>query len=515
MRTFAKLGAFSALSSVYAAIGPVSNVYIGNKNIQPDGFTRSAVLVGSSASTLQFPGPLITANKGDAFRLNVIDELTDTTMLRTTSVHWHGFFQKGTNWADGGAGVSQCPITPGSSFEYRFNDPEQAGTFWYHSHHSSQYCDGLRGVMVVYDPKDPHLSKYDVDNESTVITLGDWYHTVAHKAGAFPDADSTLINGKGRYAGGPTVPLSVINVQPNKRYRFRLVSISCDPNYIFSIDGHTMTVIEADGVNTQPYTVDSIQIFAGQRYSFVVTANRPVGNYWIRANPNIGTRGFAGGINSAILRYQGAPAIDPNTTSTASNLLNEAKLVPFTSPALPGTPRADVKLHMDIAFAGEKFTVNGAEFIPPPLPVLLQIMSGASTPADILPAGVVYELPINRLVEISFTGGGAGEPHPMHLHGHVFDVVRSAGSSVYNYDNPIKRDTVSVGTASDNVTIRFRTDNAGPWFLHCHIDWHLEAGLAVVFAEDIPSIAKMNPPDAWDELCPKYEDFGPEFPDES
>ena len=65
--------------------------------------------------------------------------------------------------------------------------------------------------------------------------------------------------------------------------------------------------------------------------------------------------------------------------------------------------------------------------------------------------------------------------HPMHLHGHAFDVVRVAGSSDYNYANPVRRDVVSIGTASDNVTIRFTTDNSGPWFMHCHIDWHLEA----------------------------------------
>lgn len=65
--------------------------------------------------------------------------------------------------------------------------------------------------------------------------------------------------------------------------------------------------------------------------------------------------------------------------------------------------------------------------------------------------------------------------HPMHLHGHNFDVVRVAGSSEYNYENPVRRDVVSIGASpSDNVTIRFRTDNSGPWFMHCHIDWHLE-----------------------------------------
>jgi FtsP/CotA-like multicopper oxidase with cupredoxin domain len=48
------------------------------------------------------------------------------------------------------------------------------------------------------------------------------------------------------------------------RYRLRLVSISCDPNFTFSIDGHSFTVIEADGVNHHPITVDNLQIFAGE-----------------------------------------------------------------------------------------------------------------------------------------------------------------------------------------------------------------------------------------------------------
>jgi iron transport multicopper oxidase len=42
-----------------------------------------------------------------------------------------------------------------------------------------------------------------------------------------------------------------------------LISISCDPSFNFSIDSHTLTVIEVDGVNHQPLEVDSLQIFAG------------------------------------------------------------------------------------------------------------------------------------------------------------------------------------------------------------------------------------------------------------
>jgi iron transport multicopper oxidase len=59
------------------------------------------------------------------------------------------------------------------------------------------------------------------------------YHTV----GAAGAPLSTLINGKGRYVGGDNVDLAVVNVKAGKKYRLRIVSISCDPNFKFSIDG--------------------------------------------------------------------------------------------------------------------------------------------------------------------------------------------------------------------------------------------------------------------------------------
>ena len=60
--------------------------------------------------------------------------------------------------------VNQCPIVPSHSFLYDFNVGDQTGSYWYHSHYSTQYCDGLRGPIVVYDPNDPHASLYDVDD---------------------------------------------------------------------------------------------------------------------------------------------------------------------------------------------------------------------------------------------------------------------------------------------------------------------------------------------------------------
>jgi iron transport multicopper oxidase len=88
-------------------------------------------------------------------------------------------------------------------------------------------------------------------------------------------------------------------------------------------------VIEVDGVNTVPVNVDQVQIFAGQRYSLVMTADQQPGNYWIRANPNNGaSQGFANGINSAILRYSGVTAAEPTTTQdTPQAPLAETALV--------------------------------------------------------------------------------------------------------------------------------------------------------------------------------------------
>ena len=171
-----------------------------------------------------------------------------------------------------------------------------------------------------------------------------------------------------------------------------------------------------EGTNVAPLVVDSIQILAGQRYSFILTADRPVNNYWIHAIPNMGTVTTAGGLNSAILRYVGAPVAEPsNTTQTLSNPLVETNLHPLENPAAPGTPTpgaADVNLNLDIAFNGTapNYTVNNSSFIPPSVPVLLQILSGASTAQSLLPSGSVYVLPLNKVIEISMPGGSAGGP---------------------------------------------------------------------------------------------------------
>jgi len=152
--------------------------------------------------------------------------------------------------------------------------------------------------------------------------------------------------------------------------------------------------------------------------------------------------------------------------------------------------------------------VNGTQFVPPSVPVLLQILSGAQDATQLLPSGSVIVLEANKVVELTLTTTGlTSGPHPIHLHGHTFDVVQSAGNSTFNYVNPVRRDVVSAGTPPEQMVIRWVTDNSGPWFLHCHIDWHLDDGFAVVLAES-PSdtLAHISPiPAAWDQLCPVFD----------
>lgn len=495
-------------------LGPVSKLKVANKVISPDGYARSTVLVGGT-----FPGPLIQAQKGDEFRLDVINRLSDTLMNTTTSIHWHGLFQHRSNWADGAAFVTQCPIPPNGSFLHKFTAPGQAGTFWYHSHLSTQYCDGLRGPLVIYDPEDPLAHMYDVDDESTVIMLSDWYHKLSPQMSLPPyNPDSTLINGLGRYAGGPKSPLAVVNVEEGKRYRFRIIGASCDPWFNFTIDGHKMTIIEADGNEVEPVDVDSLAVFGGQRYSVVVSADQPVGNYWIRALSNFPNQTFDGGLNSAILRYDGAPLEDPTTEPGPYVLpFDEAALHPLINPGAPGIPevgKADVNINLRLATSPTtgNYMINNVSFVDPPLPILLQMLSGARHSSQLLPQGSIYELPYNKTIEVSMPAtdlthlGAVGGPHSMHLHGHVFDVIRVSGNKSYNFVNPVRRDTVTIGTQAnaDNVTLRFVTNNPGPWFFHCHINWHLHHGFAIIMAE-APSAAaaqeSQDAPEYWWKLC--------------
>ncbi|KAG6816517.1 hypothetical protein H0H93_008011, partial [Arthromyces matolae] len=410
------------LAAQALTIGPIADLVITNKEIAPDGFQRQSTLAGGT-----FPGPVIVGNKGDRFKINVKNDLTDPSMYRATTIHWHGIWQNGNNWADGGAMVSQCPIVQNSSFLYEFDVLNQAVPLlpsqWRDglliNSSAVQYCDGLRGAFIIYDPEDPFNNLYDVDNESTIITLADWYHEVAPQRPAQPLA--TLINGLGRTITGQVnntqTELAVISVKQGVRYRFRLIGLSCDVPYNFTIHHHSMIIIEADGEYTTPLHVDSLWVYPGQRYSVVVHANQMIDNYWIRADmlSSRGPSGFDGGRNSAIFRYEGALTAEPTTLGLSKRPLNEADLhnqqlkKPYGTPQLGGADIV-VPIRQSYNANNQTFNINDVQFQSPSVPVLLQIFNGTYDIESLMPTGSIYKLPANKSVEIQISGLSIGGP---------------------------------------------------------------------------------------------------------
>ncbi|KAF5371470.1 hypothetical protein D9615_009594 [Tricholomella constricta] len=536
MHFFLASTAVSALLSPALGLAIESNVKsvtldIVNKDLAPDGFLRSKispfmssfatypVLVGTIVANGTYPGPPIFATKGQTLRVTVNNKLTDPTMRRSTSMDFDGVFVSSADAFDEGTPfVTACPIAPGGSYTYTLPLGSQTGTFWYHSQLSVQYVDGLRGPLIIYDPKDPLRHFYDVDDESTIIQVGDWWQNSTlpllagyEATGIVPVSDSGTVNGAGRFQGGPAVPFSVTHVVSGKRYRLRIINQSARNVFTMSIDKHSLTVIEADGVATQPHTVDVLEMLAGQRYSVVLTANQPVANYWINAP-------FVGGLPSrnlhqnatlsrAILRYRGAPDAEPTTPMTLGPAdgvsLLEADLRPLFNIA---PPEPDVNITLDLVVTAGKaiWNVNGISYLPPKVPTLSKVLAGATTAASFNETENTFILPADKTIQIIFPPTDDDDAHPFHLHGNNFWVIKSMTSNVTNTVNPIRRDVAGVG--GSGTTIRFRTDNFGPWMFHCHIFWHLQAGLATVMLSDPADLGRIvRPTEQWKELCPTYD----------
>lgn len=213
----------------------------------------------------KWPLPEIRTTVGDRVIVNVRNQLGN----QTTSLHFHGLFQNGTTEMDGPTGVSQCPIPPGASFTYNFTT-DQPGTYWYHSHDAGQYPDGLRGPLIIEDPNSPHKGKWDGE---FVLTLSDWYHeqmpfliksfmSYTNPTGAEPVPDSAVMN---------DMQNVTFAVEPGKTYVFRIINMGAFASQYFWFEGHTMRIIEVDGVWTQEAEADMLYITPAQRYSVLVT----------------------------------------------------------------------------------------------------------------------------------------------------------------------------------------------------------------------------------------------------
>lgn len=252
----------------------------------------------------QVPGPLIRLREGQEFVARVHNELDEHT-----SIHWHGLLLPAE--MDGVPGVSFAGIRPGETFTYRF-PIRQHGTYWYHSHSGMQEQQGHYGALII-DPAEPDAVAYDREH---VVILSDWLHADPHRmmtrlkqqsdvdnfqkptlASLVDEARQSswraAIRNRLDWAAMRMDPSDIADITghsytyllngqasdapwegrftPGERVRLRIINAASMSYFNVRIPGLPMTVVQADGQNVAPVTVDELQIAVAETYDVVVT----------------------------------------------------------------------------------------------------------------------------------------------------------------------------------------------------------------------------------------------------
>ncbi|KAJ4362767.1 laccase, multicopper oxidase, benzenediol:oxygen oxidorectuctase [Ascochyta clinopodiicola] len=445
----------------------------------------------------QYPGPTIRAKWGDTIIVNVKNNMQDNG----TGIHWHGVRQLNSCQQDGVPGITECPIAPGKTRQYKFK-ATQFGTTWYHSHWSVQYGDGALGTMIIDGPA---TANYDED--LGVLPITDYYYTPAF----------TLFELAQRVRGGPPIPSNILvngthvnasgggkyakmTVTKGKKYRIRIINTSVDSTFSVSLDGHPFTVMTADFVPVKSFITTQLTLAIGQRYDVVINANQTVDNYWFRVavGTDCGSNAMiASGVQmGAIVSYSGASGGNPTSTGVAMRTAcvdeKTSDLVPFVPNIVPSsvigsTGKLEVGFNRTAPENLARWLIDGIPMVVdwnnPTLETTLAGSNKFPTNANIreLSTSNWYLWWIQSTAALQL-------PHPIHLHGHDFYIVGEGngtwdGSTTgLTLNNPTRRDTKSMPVGG-YLLLAFPADNPGAWVMHCHIAWHASEGLAMQFLE--------------------------------
>ncbi|TCV00438.1 CopA family copper-resistance protein [Paracandidimonas soli] len=341
--SFAKTGTGSAA----VLTGTEFNLEIGESPVNFTGNPRMATTVNSS-----LPAPTLRWREGDTVTIHVKNRLQEAT-----SIHWHGIilpFQM-----DGVPGISFTGIAPGETFTYRFK-VEQSGTYWYHSHSGMQEATGVYGAIII-DPAetDPiradreyvvQLSDWTDEDPMRVLaklkTQGDYYNynqptavdffRDASRDGLKAAIDKRKMWNEMRMSPTDLADLSA-NVltylmngttpagnwtglfRPGERIRLRFINGAANTFYDVRIPGLQLTVVQADGVNVEPVTVDEFRFGPGETYDVLVQPKDDTYTVYAQAMDRTGyargTLATRAGLEAPV------PALDPVEWLTMADMM--------------------------------------------------------------------------------------------------------------------------------------------------------------------------------------------------
>lgn len=421
-------------------------------------------LGGTMARTLAYgntiPAPLIRANVGDELAVTVTNGLD-----HQTSVHWHGIALR--NDMDGAAPVTPN-IDPTHDFTYRFT-LAHPGTYWAHPHTGLDADYGLYLPVIVDGPQE--AGGYDAE---WIVMLDDWTDGVGKSPEQIYDGlhghpmpgmgnmpgmggmmsgvgSSPLLGGD---AGDVSYPYYLINgriptapttftAKPGQRIRIRFINAGSDTAFRVALAGHSMTVTHTDGYPVVPTDVDALLLAMGERYDVIVTAADGVFPLVAIAE---GKNAVARALLSTGAGTTPGPGFRP---AELTKRVGTVGMLTATTEVSLGSAKPDVNLAaaLDGDMMHYNWTINGQPF---DSRQPLQIKQG-------------------QRALLTYTNNTTMW-HPMHLHGHTFQIVKADGSL------GARKDTTIVLPAQ-RVSVVLVADNPGVWMLHCHNTYHQEAGM--------------------------------------
>lgn len=497
---------------------------IGQTPVNFTGVRRLATTVNGS-----IPGPILRWKEGSVVTLRV------TNRLRVpTSIHWHGIllpFQM-----DGVPGISFDGIAPGETFVYRF-PVRQSGTYWYHSHSGFQEQVGLYGPIVI----EPATLERHPGDRDYVVMLNDWsdsdpdhiFATLKRHSDYYNFAEPTApeflrdvremglqqaLAGRRMWNRMRMSPSDLSDVsghtytylmngtapagnwtglfRPGEKIRLRFINGSAMSYFDVRIPGLKMTVISADGQDVEPVSVDEFRIAVAETYDVLVEPQEDRA-YTVFAQ-SIDRTGYARGTLAPREGMQAElPAMDPRQRLAMVDMMGAMamggdSMVRARHARTEYGPGVDMRVDMprtNLDDPGVGLRDNGRRVLSY---ADLQTVGG---PIDAREPSREIELHLTGNMERymwSFDGVkfadarpvhfNSGErlrlvlvndtmmPHPVHMHGMWSELENPDGRF------QVRKHTVNVQPAQ-RVSYAVSADAPGRWAYHCHMLYHMEAGM--------------------------------------
>ena len=531
-----------------AAAAREFDLVVARTAIGIDGRRGTAVTVDGSV-----PGPLLRFREGEAVTLRVRNELDEPT-----SIHWHGLLLPFE--MDGVPGVSFPGIPPGETFMYRY-PVVQSGTYWYHSHTGLQEQLGHYGPLVI-DPAGSDPVGYDREH---VVVLGDWmfanpYSVLAKlkkvehysnyrrrtvgdffraisRNGLGATVDDRLRWGRMRMAPTDIADVTghhytyVMNGQgpetgwyglftPGERVRLRVINAAAMSYFNLRIPGLPMTVVQTDGQNVEPVTVDELQIAVAETFDVVVEPD--AGRAYTVFAEAMDRSGYARG---TLAPREGMEAAVPELrepplrTMIDMGMAMDGMAMNGMAPAGTAMPGMEMPGMAGMADAGPVVARHGPDTHGPGNAGVAEVQrSRLGEPGtglqgvghrvlvytDLRALEPYNQRPPDREVELHLTGNMErymwsfdglkfsevrgpipfehGErvrltlvndtmmEHPIHLHGMWMELENGQGEYLP------RKHTINV-KPGERLSALINADAPGRWAFHCHLVFHLDMGM--------------------------------------